>query len=203
MGICYIIGAGDCSKLDFKKEKQDYVIAADGGYKHLLSANIVPDILIGDFDSLKTVPQDIEIIKLNPVKDLTDMNFATEFGIEKGYAEFVLFGALGGRIDHSLANIQLLAQLSKKGMKASIRDGNAVITAVTNGKVTFDSSFKGYVSVFAHSDVCENVNIKGLKYSLKNAALKNSFSLGVSNEFIGTNSEIEIGSGTAIIVYYI
>lgn len=201
MGICYIIGAGECNSLFIKKEKDDFIIAADGGYRYLLSANIKPDIVIGDFDSLKEIPQNENIIKLNPVKDITDMDAAVDIGIKKGYSDFIIYGALGGRFDHSLANIQLIARLSQIGKNAKIYDGKTVITAVTNGKISFNSSYKGYISVFSHSDVCKDVCIRGLKYTLEDAELKNQFSLGVSNEFVGTDSEIIIGSGTAIIVY--
>lgn len=201
MGICYIVGAGECKNLSFAKKNGDLVIAADGGYNYLLSANIEPDVVIGDFDSLGEAPHGDNVVKLNPVKDITDMNAAVDVGLEKGYSEFVIYGALGGRVDHSLANIQLIAYLSSIGKKASIRDGKTVITAVTSGKINFDKSYKGYISVFSHNDVCEGVCIRGLKYKLENAVLKNLFPLGVSNEFTGTDSEIVIGSGTAIIIY--
>lgn len=200
MGICYIVGAGDCESIGIEKKTNDIIIAADGGYKYLQSANIKPDIIVGDFDSLGETPCGDNVIKLNPVKDITDMNAAVDIGIEKGFDEFAIYGATGGRIDHSLANIQLLASLSKRGMKATIINGNTFITAVTDGKILFDSSKKGFISVFAHSDICGNVCIKGLKYSLENAELKNDFSLGVSNEFIGMESCVSVEKGTLIIV---
>ena len=201
MGICYIVGAGDCESLVFKKNSEDLIIAAEGGYKYLLSAGITPDIIIGDFDSLGETLEGENIIKLNPVKDITDLHAATDIGFEKGYTEFVIYGALGGRFDHSLANIQLIARLSQSGCNAVIRDGKTVVTAITDGAINFDSSCRGYASVFSHSDKCENVCIRGLKYNLENAELSNNFSLGVSNEFIGINSEIIVGKGTAIIIY--
>lgn len=199
MGTCYIVGAGECEKVDIKKTGEDLIIAADGGLRYLQSANINPDIIIGDFDSLGTTPCAENVIKLNPVKDITDMNAAVEIGLQKGFDDFVLFGATGGRIDHSLANIQLLASLSKRGIKASLKNGETLITAVTDGIICFDSSNKGYVSVFAHSDICDNVCIRGLKYNVENALLKNDFALGVSNEFVGTESVISVEKGTLII----
>ncbi len=200
MRICYIVGAGECDGICINKKKDDIVIAADGGYRYLQSANITPDIIIGDFDSLDETPYEDNVIKLNPIKDITDMNAAADIGLEKGFDEFVIYGATGGRIDHTLANIQLVASLSRRGIKASLVNGKTVITAVTNGKICFDSSYKGYISVFAHSDICENVSIKGLKYSLENAVLKNDFALGVSNEFVGEESFISVENGTLIIV---
>lgn len=200
MNACHIIGAGECKKLDFEKKNGDLIIAADGGCAYLEKAGIKPDIIIGDFDSLGSIPEVDEVIKLNPVKDITDMNAAVDEGIKRGYTEFHLYGACGGRIDHTLANIQLAAHLSQKGIRAVIH-GDMIITAVCNGSICFDSGCKGYISVFSHSDKCSGVSIKGLKYTLENAELCNSFPLGVSNEFIGIDSEITVKNGTLIVIY--
>ena len=201
MGVCYIVGAGDCPKLNIKKDIDDLIIAADGGYKYLEEYGIIPDVVIGDFDSLGIVPCGDNVIKLNPVKDITDMHAAVDIGIEKGYSEFHIYGACGGRIDHTLANIQLVAALASRKMKAFIHDGETVITAICNGSMSFSAEYKGYISVFAHSDECSGIYLKGLKYTLENGTLKNNFPLGVSNEFTGCRSEIVIGQGTAIVVY--
>ncbi len=201
MGVCYIVGAGECKFLDFLPESDDLVIAADGGYTYLKKANITPDIIIGDFDSIGEIPDAENIIKLNPVKDITDMDAAVKLGIDRGYTEFYLYGACGGRIDHTIANIQLVASLAEKELKAYIHSGSTVITAIHNEALEFDSSYSGYISVFSHSDKCMGVYLRGLKYTLENAELSNKFPLGVSNEFIGTESEISVNKGTAIIIY--
>lgn len=201
MGSCYIVGAGECTELDINKKKGDLIIAADGGLRYLTDAGIEPDIIIGDFDSLGDIPEGENVIRLNPVKDITDMHAAAEIGMEKGYSEYFIYGACGGRFDHTLANIQLIALLAQKGYTASLHDGKTVITALHNSSISFSEDYKGYVSVFSHSDKCTDVNIKGLKYTLDNATLFNSFPLGVSNEFIGSVSEISIGNGTAIVIY--
>lgn len=201
MGVCFIVGAGECENLNFEREVGDLVIAADGGCAYLEEAGVKPDIIIGDFDSLGEIPEGEEVIKLNPVKDITDMDAAVKVGIERGYTEFHLYGACGGRIDHTLANIQLVASLAQRNIKAFIHGGKTVITAVCNGSLTFDSNYKGYISVFSHTDKCTGVYLKGLKYPLENAELTNSFPLGVSNEFLGVKSEIIIKKGTAIIIY--
>lgn len=200
LGICYVVGAGECRKIDFKIQKDDLVIAADGGLRYLLEHGINPDIIVGDFDSLGENPQGENVYRLKPEKDITDMDAAVSIGEEKGYTEFKLYGALGGRIDHSVANIQLISALAQRNIKAEIIDDKTYITAVSNGSVEFDSSKKGYISVFSHSDVCEGVSIKGLKYELNNAKLKNSFPLGVSNEFTDKPSKITVKNGTLVIV---
>mgnify|MGYP003292322236 FL=1 len=201
MGVCYIVGAGECFVLDINKKTDDIIIAADGGYKYLLDANIEPDFIIGDFDSLGRIPDRSNVIKLNPVKDETDMNAAVEIGIEKGFTEFHVYGACGGRIDHTLANIQLTASLAVRNMKAFIHDGETIITAVCNGSIKFTKDYKGYISVFSHTEKCTGVTLKGLKYTLDNDTLSNIFPLGVSNEFIGYESEIAVTEGTAIVIY--
>ncbi len=201
MSICYIVGAGECKKLDFIKRDGDIVIAADGGYKYLQRAGIKPDIVIGDFDSLGKAPEGEKIIRLKPEKDVTDTYAAVSEGIKCGYSRFNIYGASGGRIEHTLANIQLIASLAEKNMQASIFDGSTVITAITAKTLRFDSAYNGYISIFAHSDKCTGVCLRGLKYPLENAELSNLFPLGVSNEFLGVESEIVIGNGTAIIVY--
>lgn len=201
MSICYIVGAGECKSLDFTKTDGDLVIAADGGYKYLEAVGIKPDIVIGDFDSLDSAPDAERVIKLMPEKDITDTYAAISEGIKAGYNCFHIYGALGGRIEHTLANIQLVAALSEKNIEARIIDGSSVITAVSSGTLKFSSAYKGYISVFSHSDKCCGVCLRGLKYPLENADLCNVFPLGVSNEFIGMESEIIIGSGTAIVVY--
>ncbi len=201
MGICYIVGAGDCEKLDFIKKESDLLIAADAGYEYIIKNNLQPDIIIGDFDSFGEIPDAENVVKLNPVKDITDMHAAVEEGIRRGFRKFILYGAMGGRFDHSLANIQLTASLSQKGFSVSIADGERIITAITDSAIRFDSSEKGFISVFSHTDKCEGVCLKGLKYSLDNAELTNNFALGVSNEFIGEESFISVKKGTLIIIY--
>ncbi len=201
MGVCYVVGAGECSALDINKRDDDLIIAADGGYKYLLDAGIEPDIIIGDFDSFGNIPEGNNVIKLNPVKDITDMYAAVGEGIERGYTEFHIYGACGGRFDHTLANIQLIAYLAERKFRAFIHDGETLITSVFNDKIIFPKECKGYISVFSHSDKCTGVHIRNMKYTLDNGTLNNNFSLGVSNEFIGCESEIIIGSGTAIIIY--
>lgn len=202
MAKCYIVGAGDCVRLDFKKENEDFVIAADGGYRYLCDSQITPDAVIGDFDSLGFLPESDNVIKLNPVKDVTDMKAAADYGIEKGYAEFHFYGACGGRFDHTLANVQLVASLAKESFKAYIHDGDTVITAICNGEIEFDSSHNGYISVFSYSDEAVGVDIEGLKYGVCNGKLKNSFPLGVSNEFIGKKSRVSVADGVLIVVYF-
>lgn len=198
---CIIIGAGDFNSVDFKHTAEDFIIAADGGYKYLLDIGCIPDIVIGDFDSLGCVPEHPAVIRLNAVKDETDMAAAMNIAYERGYREFYVYGAAGGRIDHTIANIQLLANLSKLMCNVYIFSENQIITAITDNTKYFDTTHKGYISVFAYDTSVTGVTLKGLKYPLNDATITNRFPIGISNEFIGEDSSITVKNGTLLIVY--
>ena len=110
-GICYIIGAGECSRLLLQLKDEDFVIAVDGGYEYVKENRI--DLVVGDFDSLGYVPKHSKVISLPPEKDDTDMLVAIKEGLKAGYRTFRIYGGCGGRIDHTIANVQHLAYLVK------------------------------------------------------------------------------------------
>ena len=200
MGICYIIGAGEDCGLDFVPTGDDLVIAADGGYAMLRKAGIRPNLVIGDFDSLGAAPEGECVITLPVVKDVTDTWAAIELGRERGYRSFRLYGCTGGRFDHTMANIQTLAALASQGMEGWLFGKNQQITAVTQKTMDFGPENRGFFSVFAYTERCAGVTLKGLKYELENAELTSLFPLGVSNEFIGSHASVTIGEGIAILV---
>ncbi len=200
-GICYIVGAGESCGIDFQPAADDFVIAADAGLRYLEQAGIRADLVIGDFDSLNALPQHGNVIPLSAEKDDTDMLAAVREGIKAGYSDFYLSCATGGRIDHTLANLQVLAFLAENGRRGFLADHGSVVTAITNRELTFDRAASGYVSVFSYSEKSEGVCLQGLKYELDQAVLTNTFPLGVSNEFIGKESRISVASGTLLIVF--
>ena len=199
--ICYVVGAGENCGIDFKPQQGDYVIAADGGWKYLEEAGIPTDLIIGDFDSLQEKPHHRNVITLKKEKDETDSFSAVKKGIEGGYSCFHLYGCTGGRIDHTLANIQLLAYLSKRDMQGLLFDNNTIMTAITDKVITFPSCDSGYVSVFSYSEKSEGIYLDGLKYKLDDATVTYDYSVGVSNEFVGKPSTITVREGTIIVVY--
>ena len=200
--ICYIIGAGDNHGLDFTAKDGDYVIAADGGLDHLQAQGIAPDLIIGDFDSVKSKPIQGNVLTLNPEKDFTDMYEAIKIGVEKGYTRFHIYCGTGGRFDHTFANIQALAYLSKQGKTGCLVGKDCVITAIANGGITFDACCEGYVSVFSYSDKSAGVCLEGLKYvHLENNELTSICPMGVSNEFTGAESTITVADGTLVVIF--
>ncbi len=197
---CHIVGGGDFFGIRPTGEG-DFIIAADKGLLYLQNLGIEPNLVIGDFDSLGHTPSGRNIIVLPCEKNDTDMGAAVAQGVRRGYKNFILYGASGGRADHTLANIQLISSLSKRGMTAIIDARETSFTSITNGGMYFDGSAQGMISVFSHSDISSGVTISGLKYEVKNGTLKNTYALGVSNEFIGRNSEISVSDGTLTVVY--
>ncbi len=200
-GICYIVGAGENFGMDFQPVPEDFVIAADAGLSHLAQAGIAADLVVGDFDTLNAAPQHPNVIALSAEKNDTDMLAAVREGMKAGYVVFCIYGGTGGRIEHTLANLQVLAFLAENGRQGFLVDKDSVMTAITNRKISFGKMPSGYVSVFSHSSKSEGVCLRGLKYELDGANLTNTFPLGVSNEFIGGESSISVENGTLIVVF--
>lgn len=199
--FCLIIsGAPECY-FPVSFTKADFVIACDAGYIHAQRADIVPDVIIGDFDSyLGDLPGGVEIIRTKPKKDDTDTMMALKLAIRRGYRRIMLVGALGGRIDHMLANISLIAFAATKGADLQIVDGHHQIFAVRDGKRRVPRSSWRNLSVFAFDTECTGVTLRGVKYPLEGAVLTNTFALGVSNEFAEDIAEISVESGILIVV---
>ncbi len=206
MGKCIIIAASDFDQKLLIKENNDFLIVADAGYdnfKKITNLNNKDiNLLIGDFDSLKEIPNDVNIRKLNPIKDDTDVLDAIKYALDLGYKEFELYGCVGGRVEHSLANISALAFIKFNGGHGRIINDKQIIELLEEEDIEFDEHNEGYISVFAFSEKAK-VSIHNMKYNLNEQVLSNDFPLGIDNEFIGKQSKIEVHSGKVLIIYYL
>lgn len=202
--VCYVFGAGQPPARPPEIGARDLVVAADGGYAYIQSAGIRADALIGDFDSLGALPnreKDGLIVRRLPrEKDQTDMLAALEYGMEREFDCFHIYGGTGGRIDHTLANIQCLGFLAGRGARGYLYDNDAIITAMT-GEIRLEARRSGVVSVFALGESAQGVWLRGLKYELENARLPNDFPLGVSNAFKGQTVQIKAERGILLVIY--
>lgn len=197
---CYIFGAIPVNSFDFKISENDIVIAADSGIINAQKFNIEPDYIIGDFDSLGYTPTDSNTI-IHPIeKDDTDTMLAVKLGFEKGYKNFRIFGCIGGRLDHTFANIQTASYIAENNGKAVFYGNNENLTVIKNDKINFSEETKGNISIFALED-CKNVNIKGLYYELENGCLSTNFPLGTSNKFNDKEATISIEKGKLLIIW--
>ena len=197
---CYIFCAMPIDSFDYIINKEDIVIAADSGIINTQKFNIKPDYIIGDFDSLGYTPSDSNTI-IHPIeKDDTDTMLAVKLGLEKGYKNFRIFGGIGGRLDHTYANIQTASYVAENGGNAIFYGDNENLTVLKNNKITFDKENKGNISIFALEE-CHNVNIKGTYYELNNGNLSINFPLGTSNKFNNNKAIISVENGKLLIIW--
>ena len=199
MNTCYIVGAAKCTRLP-TPDKNDLVIAADGGYDTLKDAGIKCDLLIGDLDSIKGGATGTETIKHTIMKDETDMHLAYLEGAKRGYSDFVIYGGDGGRADHTFANYSLLLYIRNNGHKARMICDTGAVYVIKNEKIVLSGKNGGYFSVFAFGNDAEGVSISGGKYSAEGVTLKCDFPLGVSNEFVGGDVSISVNKGALLII---
>ena len=200
MAICNIFCAAEFDELIAPIAKDDYILAADGGYAHVKQLGLTPNCILGDFDSLGFVPKDSAVFPVE--KDDTDAMLAVRRGLSLGYKEFYLYGSLDGpRLDHTVANFQTLQYLADHGAVGYLIGKDYLVTVLKNGMIRFPASFEGIVSVFCMGADAEGVTIEGLQYSLENGTLSAGFPLGVSNHFIGKEAAITANNGSLLILY--
>ena len=196
--ICSIVCGAPCERLDVD-DITGLVIAADKGLEYLLREGITPDIAVGDFDSAGCpVPDGVECIRVSPIKDDTDAQLAADTAIEHGCTRLRFFCALGGRLDHTLANIQMLYGLLLRGISAELYGGGEKAYLLSGGEVCI-KRYVGYLSVFSFGDSTV-ISEAGVKYPLQRHSLSNSFPLGVSNEIEEDFARICVHEGTALII---
>lgn len=204
MARCVIIGAGEMNPdflPGFSWRENDYIICADGGLYHAQQAGVRPDLLIGDQDSfVEGFPQGIPALTCRPEKDDSDMMLAVKEGISRGYKDFVLLGATGGRFDHTLANLQTIAYGLEQGVFVMIADENNMITMLRDGSVFMPRMEGYYLSIFSYTPCCEGITLTGVKYPLQKARLTNWTTLGLSNEILAETAQITVEKGTLVVV---
>ena len=200
--ICYVVGAMSLTP-DLRPcpTPGDFVIAADRGYDSLMAYGVEPDLTVGDFDSLGRMPENEHVITLPEEKDDTDMLFALHQGLERGYRRFVLLGGVGGRLDHTLANLQLLDLLAGQGAQGFLAGDGLIATAVRNGSFEFPAAMNGPLAVFCNSGEAEGVTMTGVKYCLDHAKMTGDYPVGVSNQFIGKPGSISVEKGSLVLMW--
>ena len=205
---CVIVAAGEIHNYERAKSflrEDDFFIFCDAGLSHAGGLGVKPDVVVGDFDSCE--PGDLEwwkerceIIQLPREKDDTDTMFAVKLAVERGYCDFVLLGAMGGRFDHALGNISILLYLNGLGKKAVLIDDYSLMQIVGKEPLLIEDSCS-YFSVLTVAGNVSGVNIKNAKYPLENARLTPDFQLGISNEVLpGKVAEVSVESGRVLVV---
>lgn len=184
-----------------RPEEGDLVISADAGYKNATLMGVHTNILIGDFDSLGRIPDDVDEVKQVPVeKDLTDTQIAVETAIEKGAEEIIIVGSTAGRFDHALSMMAILEKYWGSRVPVYIVNGQNRVRFIRNsGFIVVRSQYK-YFSVLAADEKVKGVSIDGGKYPLKNATLQRSHQFAVSNEITQNAALINVRKGGVYII---
>ncbi len=195
-----LFGSGEYGARTPELPAGTFIIAADGGLSFLTSRGVTPHLIVGDFDSYGgPLPEGVEVIRHPVMKDQTDMELAVREALRRGAGRLLLYGGLGGRLDHTLANLQLLVMLARRGVEGYLVGKNETATALSRRAARFSPDFTGTVSVFACGEAV--VSETGLLYRLHQAALTDERPLGVSNEFTGARAEIAVHQGTALLLW--
>ncbi|MDO4290123.1 MAG: thiamine diphosphokinase [Eggerthellaceae bacterium] len=201
MSTCALVGASDFNADHFRQMDEagafDYVIAVDGGLAHLEGIGRKPDLVMGDFDSLGYVPRGMRVTRFPSEKDASDMELALKRAKNR-HTDVYVYGGLGRRLDHTLANLQLFAHFSELGLYVVAIDESTAVTFIT-GPDTLEIPAQesgATVSVFAMNDAATGVFERGLKWELDDFTLTNRTSLGLSNEFTGEAVMIGVEEGT-------
>lgn len=208
---CIIVSNGDICDYNFYKDilkDSDYIICADGGAKHLIKMNIFPNLVIGDFDSISEedksifIEKNVEFYKFPTNKDATDTELALDFALSKGPSELVFLGALGNRMDHTIANVNLLKKLLDNKVKGKIINENNEIYLLNeeNNKIIFSDTKNYYFSIVPMSSDVNGVTLEGFKYPLENACIPLGSTLGISNEANKDSVMIKLKEGLLLVI---
>ena len=201
MGTFCIFGSGEYGDTSPEIPDGAFVIAADGGLAVLEKLGRDPDLVVGDFDSYGgAVPEGVELIRHPVMKDATDMELAVTEALDRGAGEIVIYGGMGGRMDHTFANIQLLTMLARRGVASRLVGPRWTVTAIREGRVDFGTEHRGLISVFAYGGDAV-VSETGLLYGLDRSVLRDDKPLGVSNQFTGRPACVTAHSGLCVVMW--
>lgn len=206
MAALIIANGDEVDKTSLENMVFDYVICADGGLEKAEKLQIVPDLILGDFDSvdpkvLEKFKDNSEIVKYPAEKDFTDMELSIETAVNKGFRDIVLVGATGGpRLDHSLANLMLIEKYHQYGVNIIIIDNNNKVQIIAdNCNMMLDKKSGSYVSLIPLTEEISGLTLEGFKYPLDRVVVKRGSTLCVSNEIIWDKGKIILEKGTALL----
>lgn len=189
----------------------DRIVCLDGGYDEAVKQGIRPDILLGDMDSLEadiesmtadpnSLTTDLKILRYPPEKDYTDLELAFIELDPAETPEVLVIGAMGGRLDMTAVNIQLLERYSSRFEKIEMIDGRNRCFVLRGGSEVRLPKTDSYLSLIPLTDTCEGVSLTGAKYPLEKATLHRGASLGVSNEFADDEVMLSLEQGSLLVV---
>ena len=198
----YTGGAVRAEYITEHPKADDLCIAADQGYHTAKALGERVDLLLGDFDSIGSVPRDegVEIRQVPAEKDYTDTQLAVEIALERGAEDIVIIGGLSGRLDHTLSTLAILEDLYARGVYCTVTDGQNRARYMKSTSTLIARSPYKYLSIIAADEVVKGVDIEGCKYPLKKATLRRSHQFAVSNEIMGNVAFISVKKGGVFMI---
>jgi thiamine pyrophosphokinase len=206
-----IVGGGELDRKLLSHELADgpdLVIAADAGGKYLMDLGTLPQVLVGDFDSLapdfeeKMKKAGVELLIYPAAKDETDMELAVDLAIARGATEIRILGGTGGRLDHTLGNIGLLLKAYQKGVAASLIDLDQELN-ITDNQIKLRGRPGKAVSLIPLTPKVTGVTTQGLKFPLDGAELYFFRTRGIHNEFLGDTATVSLAEGILLLITFI
>ncbi|MBR6750670.1 MAG: thiamine diphosphokinase [Clostridia bacterium] len=179
---------------------ETHVICADGGYKNL--RDVKPSVIVGDMDSISHLPNDIKLIKLPTEKNLSDGEFAVRYAHENGFSKIVLYGILGGRIDHVLCNLALMKLANSLGLDVVAKEDGLNVHFV-NGECDLSVKKGTTISILPYAGEAIVTSSQGLYYPLENLTLTTSDTRGLSNVATAEKIHFSVTKGDVLVFQYI
>ncbi len=203
MSRCVIIGGAPISSYETIKAcftADDTFVFCDSGLLHRDGLGVTPDLIVGDFDSCENPHLPVETIELPCEKDDTDTMFAAKEMLHRGYADFLLAGVIGERLDHTLGNLSVLCYLDAQGAKAVAVDDHSEISVVGREGAVVEECFS-FFSLLCMGPPASGITIKNAKYPLENASMANTDPYGVSNETLpGKTASVTVEEGKLLLI---
>ena len=198
-----IFGGADIGRYDrihsYLRE-DDFYICCDSGLKHREKLGIIPNLIVGDFDSYKNPHMDVETIILPCEKDDTDTVFAVKEALSRGFQDFLLVGVIGGRLDHTLGNVSLLLMLDAQGKEAMALDDFSEMQIVSDQPAQIENRY-AYFSLLNISGTAQGITIKNAKYPLAEAEISCEYQYGISNEVLpGKYAVVTVKQGRLLLI---
>ena len=199
---CVVLGGGPIGEEEIALIRpEDTIWAADAGLRAARRFGLHPALCLGDWDSCERPQQADELISLPAEKDDTDTHYAARLLLERGFDEALLLGGIGGRLDHTLANLCTLLFLVEAGVRCWLVGEGAAVTALRCGTMRLPRRTECYFSVFAVDGTAKGVTLTGTKYPLQDAVLTARFPLGVSNEILAEWAQVTVKEGALYLAY--
>ena len=176
----------------------DFNLCADGGWRIARGLGLTPDLVLGDFDS-SDAPEGLPVERFPVEKDDTDTMLCVKRALALGFDDLLIVGGFGGRLDHTLANLETLNYAAAMSARAAMADGKSWAAVLRGGTLAVPRR-PGKLALFAMNEVCRGVSIRGAKYEADHITLTNATSLGAGNDFAADEAVVSLEEGALLVL---